>query len=53
MVIYTSLLIAIIGLIIYLASTTGKPQEVGRIMFWVGLLAFLIVVVPRLVTVVK
>jgi hypothetical protein len=38
-----SLLIAIIGLLMYLLGTHGKVYEVGRIMFFVGLLAFLLV----------
>lgn len=36
-----SLLVAIIGLILYLLTLTPKVNEVGRIMFFVGLLAFL------------
>ena len=39
--IYLSLLISLIGLIIYLA-TEGKPSSAGLHMFWVGLLAFLL-----------
>jgi len=41
MVIYFSLLIAIIGLLIYAFVANPKLAEVGRIMFWTGLLAFL------------
>jgi hypothetical protein len=36
-----SLLIAIVGLLTYVLSTAGKVVEIGRIMFWTGLLAFL------------
>jgi Na+/phosphate symporter len=41
MYIYLSLLIAIIGVLMYGFVTNPKLQEVGRIMFWVGLLVFL------------
>lgn len=53
MVIYLPLLIALVGVVIYALSTTPKPAEIGRIMFWVGLLAFLLVATPHLVTVLK
>ena len=44
MTIYLSLLISLVGLIIYLAvrPDNPKPMEVGRIMFFAGLLAFLL-----------
>jgi hypothetical protein len=45
MIIYLSLLIALIGLLIYAFSANPantKLQEVGKIMFFAGLLAFLI-----------
>lgn len=32
------LIICIIGLVIYLACTQAKPAEVGRLMFFAGLL---------------
>jgi hypothetical protein len=41
MIIYLPLLIAIIGLLMYVLSSNPKIVEVGRIMFWTGLLAFL------------
>ena len=45
MIIYLSLLVAVIGLLIYslrpTPDTNPKMAEIGRIMFWVGLLAFL------------
>jgi len=50
MVIYLPLLVAIVGLVIYaLTSMNAKASEIGRIMFWVGLLAFLLNVGPRVV----
>lgn len=45
MIIYLSLLIAIIGLLIYLLTSKAEAKEIGRIMFGVGLLAFLLKVV--------
>lgn len=42
MIIVFPLLIAVIGLLMYALSTNGKVQEIGRIMFWTGLLAFLL-----------
>ena len=42
MVIYLPLLVAIVGLLIYVLSNHPKIPEVGRIMFWTGLLAFLL-----------
>lgn len=42
MSIYSSLLIALIGLIMYFVATNGKVSEVGRICFFSGLLAFLL-----------
>lgn len=42
MVLYIPLLVAIIGLILYLASQQPKPAEVGRLMFAAGLLAWLL-----------
>ena len=42
MVIYFSLLIALIGVLMYALCTNPKLVEIGRIMFWTGLLAFLL-----------
>lgn len=42
MTIVFSLLVSIIGLLMYALSTNGKVVEIGRIMFWTGLLAFLL-----------
>ncbi len=41
MIIYTSLLVALIGLLMYFLATNPKVSETGRIMLWTGLLAFL------------
>jgi hypothetical membrane protein len=46
MFIYFPVLICLVGLLLYLfvdpSIRGGKVQEVGRIMFWVGLLAVLL-----------
>jgi hypothetical protein len=52
--IYFSLLVCVIGLLIYVLSTTNaKVVEIGRIMFWCGLLAFLLESVPKMVGLMK
>lgn len=42
MIIAISLLVALVGVLMYALSTNGKLVEIGRIMFWTGLLAFLL-----------
>jgi hypothetical protein len=42
MEIYLSLLCAVIGALMYGISANGKVQELGRLMFACGLLAFLL-----------
>ncbi len=42
MIIYLSLLVAVIGLVMYFICANAKAVEVGRIMFFSGLLAFLL-----------
>ncbi len=37
-----ALIIAVIGLLMYALAGNGKVVEIGRIMFWTGLLAFLL-----------
>lgn len=44
MYVYLDVLVAIIGMVVYFAATNPKVQELGRIMFGCGLLAFLIVI---------
>ncbi len=41
MIIYLALLIAVVGLLMYVLSVNPKLAEIGRIMFWVGLFCFL------------
>ena len=40
--IYLPLLICVIGLLMYALCANPKLVEVGRIMFWTGLLAFML-----------
>jgi hypothetical protein len=42
MTIVLTLLIALIGLLMYVLASNPKVAEIGRIMFWTGLLAFLL-----------
>lgn len=42
MIILLPLLVAVIGLLMYALCTNPKLVEVGRIMFWTGLLATLL-----------
>jgi Na+/phosphate symporter len=42
MLIAISLLVALIGVLMYALSANPKLQEIGRIMFMMGLLAFLL-----------
>ncbi len=37
-----SIIIAVVGLLMYALCANPKLSEVGRIMFWTGLLAFLL-----------
>lgn len=39
---WLSVAVCFVGLVVYGMSSTGKPQEVGRLMFACGLLAFLL-----------
>lgn len=50
MTIYLSLLVAVIGFLAYSGlSTNAKVQEIGRISYFAGLLAFLLRYGPQLV----
>jgi cytochrome c biogenesis protein ResB len=42
MVIFLPLLISLIGLLMYILAEKPKIAEIGRIMFWTGLLAFML-----------
>jgi len=53
MVIYLSLLVAVIGVLMYALSANAKLVEIGRLGFFAGLLVFLLQGVPHLVNVLK
>ena len=42
MIIYFPVLVALIGVLMYALCVNPKLSEIGRIMFWTGLLAFLL-----------
>jgi len=42
MSIYLSLLVAVVGLLMYALCSNPKLQEIGRLAFFAGLLAFLL-----------
>jgi hypothetical protein len=42
MIIYLSLLVALIGVLMYALCVNPKLQEIGRLAFFAGLLAFLL-----------
>ncbi len=42
MTVYLSLLVALVGALVYGFASNGKLAEIGRIMFFVGLLAFVL-----------
>lgn len=51
MLVYLSLLIAIVGLVVYAISVNPKGAEIGRITYFAGLLAFLLTGAEHLVNV--
>jgi hypothetical protein len=53
MIIVLPLLVSLIGLLMYVLATNGKLVEIGRIMFWVGLLVFLLHVEPTTLSIFK
>jgi hypothetical protein len=52
MLIYFSLLVALIGVLMYALCVNPKLQEIGRLAFFAGLLAFLLVGVEKMLTIV-
>lgn len=53
MSIYFSLLVAVIGLLVYAFAVNPKAQEIGRVSFFCGLLVFLFQGVPHIVSLMK
>jgi hypothetical protein len=52
MVIYLSLLVSLVGLLMYALAANPKVTTIGLHMFWVGLLAFLLGGAPHIPTIV-
>ena len=48
MSIYISLLISLLGLVIFMIAKDGKVEKLGEICFSCGLLAFLLTSVPKI-----
>lgn len=46
---YLAIIVMVVGLILYLATTSPKPVECGRLMFAIGLLVSLLTWGTRLV----
>lgn len=42
MIIYLSLLVAVIGMLLYFLATRAEVKEVGRLSYAVGMLSFLL-----------
>jgi len=49
MLIYLSVLVALVGLLMFALSNNGKVSEAGRLMFFAGLLVSLLQVSPHVV----
>lgn len=52
MIIFLSLLVAVIGLLLYVLATNPKVQEIGRLAFFAGLFVFLMQATPHMVGVI-
>jgi hypothetical protein len=52
MVILLPLLVALVGILMYALSANPKLVEIGRIMFFAGLLAFLLGATPAMLKVI-
>lgn len=53
MIIYISLLLCLIGLLMYAFAANPKLQEIGRITYFAGLLAFLLRITEAAVSVLR
>jgi Na+/phosphate symporter len=53
MIIYISLLVCVIGAFMFALCVNPKLQELGRLAFFAGLLAFLLDSVPKMVGMMK
>jgi len=53
MIIGLTLLVALVGVLMYALCTNPKLAEIGRIMFFCGLLAFLLGAAPEVIKLVR
>lgn len=53
MIVFLSLLVAVIGALVYALSQNAKVGELGRLAYAVGLLAFLLAGAERVVSFIK
>lgn len=53
MIIGLTLLVAIVGVLMYALCTNPKLVEIGKMMFFAGLLAFLIGAAPEVIKLVR
>jgi hypothetical protein len=53
MIIGLTLLVAVIGVLMYALCTNPKLVEIGKLMFFAGLLAFLIGAAPEVIKLVR
>ena len=53
MIIYLSLLVALVGVLMYALCVNPKLQEIGRLSFACGVLAFLLTIVGHPLTIIK
>lgn len=53
MIIYLSLLVCVVGLLMYALCVNPKLAEIGRLAYACGLLAFLLETVPKLVGIIR
>lgn len=53
MTIFLPLIVALIGLLMYALCANPKLQEIGRLSFFAGLLAFLLQAGPHLVSLLR
>lgn len=50
MVVFLPLLVALIGVLMYALATNPKLQEIGRLAYFAGLLAFLLIAGSHIVS---
>jgi hypothetical protein len=53
MIVYISLLVAVIGIFMYVLCANVKLVEIGRLAYFAGLFAFLLQLTPKMVDLFK